>query len=233
MIDREALRAEVLRVHARYVSEVVEALGFCPWAAVARRQGRVRTVAILGESPTLESVLEDLRALERDDNTDIGLLVLPEVVIGRVEFQHFAARVRAGYESVRAADGFAIADFHPDAAPDLASPARLVPFIRRSPDPTLQLVRRSTLDAARRGEPSGTKFVDADSLAQSLEPLPPENEPVHARLARENLDLVQHLGVEHVTAVLDDIQRDRDLSYQRLGIAPPPWSPMRRGTSRV
>lgn len=236
MIDREALRREALRVHARYSREVVEALGFCPWAAAARRQGRVRTRVLLGNPAELEPTVQEVRALTRDRAADIGLLVFPELALGRFDFQHFAARVREQYERGGEVepDGFAIADFHPDAAPDLGSPARLVPFIRRSPDPTLQLVRHSALEVARRGERPGTRFVDAGAVARGeVEEWHERGEPLHARLARENFETVEREGVEQVAAVLDDILRDRDLSYERLGLTPPVWSPLHRTAEQM
>jgi hypothetical protein len=225
MVDREALRAEVLRVHLRYAREVVEALGFCPWAAGARAEGRVQTRVVFGRDPDLAQTLHEVESLEYEESADIGLIVFPELTADRVAFQHFGARVREQNEqrTGRGRAPFAIADFHPDAEPDLASAERLVAFIRRSPDPTLQLLRRSTLDAVRRGEQPGTRFVDPAQLAE-VDLARHRPEPIHQRLARANLQTVQQLGIDRVAALLDDIQRDRDRSYARLGAAPPPWS---------
>jgi hypothetical protein len=233
MLDLPALREETLRIHARYSIEIVEAMGFCPWAAAARSAGKVRTLVVFGQQPDAEQACLHVRAIARDENTDIGLLIFPELVLSRLDFQHFAARVRERYErpGMREPDGFALADFHPDAAPNLDSAALLVPFIRRSPDPTLQLVRHSALEAARRGELSGTRFVDASTLAHSGLETPAESTaPLHTRLAQANLKTVLRIGVEHVAARLDDILCDRDYSYGRLGLPPPPWSPLHRSS---
>jgi hypothetical protein len=221
-IDRDALRAQALRVHARYAIEVVEALGFCPWARAAREQGRVYTRILLDDESTPARAIDRVSELERDAGCEIGLLVFPQLELSRVAFQHFAAAVRAGYEPLAGSEPFAIADFHPDAAPNLASPAELVAFIRRSPDPTLQLVRRSTLAAVRLSEGPGTRFVDlstwSPNAAHSAQPA-----PLHERVASANLRQVQSLGIEHVLALLSAIERDRDASYARLGLSPPPW----------
>jgi hypothetical protein len=225
MVDREALRAEVLRVHLRYAQEIVEALGFCPWAAGARAEGRVQTRIVFGRDPDLAQTLHEVESLEYEETADIGLIVFPELTADRVAFQHFGARVREQNEqrTGRGRAPFAIADFHPDAEPDLASGERLVAFIRRSPDPTLQLLRRSTLDAVRRGEQPGTRFVDPARLA-AVDLARDRPEPIHQRIARANLQTVQRLGIDRIAALLDDILRDRDRSYARLGAAPPPWS---------
>jgi hypothetical protein len=223
MEDGNALRAQALRVHQRYTREVVEALGFCPWAAGARAAGRVHTRVVLGSELDLQRTLDELHALERDETADIGLLVFPEANAGRLPFQHWSARLREQVEE-RAGRGrtvFAIADFHPEAEADLGSPERLVAFIRRSPDPTLQLVRRSVLDAVRGGASAGTRFVDPALLGEG--DLAPRRESIQERIARANLETVERLGIARVTAVIDDILLDRDRSYTQLGVPPPPW----------
>jgi hypothetical protein len=49
-------------------------------------------------------------------------------------------------------------------------------------------------------------------------------ESPYARIARANLETVSRVGVERVSVVLEDILRDRNASYGRCGLAPPPWS---------
>jgi hypothetical protein len=222
VIDREALRREAQRVQLRYSIEVVEAFDFCPWARSARETGRVRTVVLFGSEPATSNVVAVVRGLGADPQPEIGLLLFPELVLGRVAFQHLAAAVRARLE----AEGdrtFAIADFHPDAELDLASPERLVAFVRRSPDPTLQLVRRSALDAARLTPDSGTRFLDPAQLARAAATAGSEVEPVHARIARNNQRTVAG-ETARVAAVLDEISRDRNQSYAALGLPQPPWA---------
>lgn len=235
MIDRDALRAEALRIHLRYSIEVIEALGFCPWAHAARVAGRVRTIVVFGNPQDTagtfhEQILREIDAIEDDENVDVGLLVFPELTLSRLAFQHLAARVRADYAERRSRtqQSFAIADFHPDVEPDLAAPERLVPFIRKSPDPTFQLIRHAALDATRLGSP-GSRFVDTSMLsALELGAKLDHTEPLHARLARANLLAVQCLGVAQVQALLAEISRDRDESYTRLGVPRPPWSAQRQ-----
>ncbi len=220
---REALRREAVRVHARYAGEVIEALNFCPFAAAARAAGRVQTRVLFGPEPSLDETLHEMDSLEHDESAEIGFLVYPELELTRVGFQHFAARVRERDEARRGrgATPFAVADFHPDAEPDMAAPEKLVAFIRRSPDPLLQLLRRTAL-ASVRGPDQGTRFVDP---AQLLDPdfAPAAAEPLHERIARANHRTVQRLGIAHVRAALDDILADRDRSYARLGLEPPPF----------
>ena len=222
MVDGDALRAEALRIHTRYAVELVEGLGFCPWARVAREQGRVATRILLEHESALERVVEQVCALECDPQWEIGLLVFPQLPLGRLAFQHFAAAVRAGYDAQAGPGRFAIADFHPDAAPKLDSAAELVPFIRRSPDPTLQLVRLTAIADVRLGDEPGTRFVDPSAWSFERAQAAPAP-PLHERLASANLRQVQALGVEHVLALFATIERDRDDSYARLGVPPAPW----------
>lgn len=232
MIDGEALRAEALRIHARYSVELVEGLGFCPWARAAREQGQVTTRVLLEHESAPAQVVEQVRALERDTRCEIGLLVFPQLLLGRIAFQHFAAEVRAQYDAGAGDTRFAIADFHPDAAPKLDSPAALVPFIRRSPDPTLQLVRLRAIAQVRLNDEQGTRFVDPSAWSVEHARRAPAP-PLHERLASANLRQVEALGLEHVLALFTAIERDRDTSYARLGLPAPPWRSAETSTTRV
>lgn len=219
----ERLRAEAVRVYRRYAIEIVEAMDFCPWAAKARRDGVVRESVILERGEPLEAALAAAEAVAGDAAIEIGLLIFPRVTLDRLAFERFVGRVRELDATRRAPRPIplAMAAFHPDAQADLASPARLTPFVRRTPDPTLQLVRQSTLDAVRRNEQAGTAFfdaaklaaLDADAIEALLEPAPP---PLHERVSRQNLQQVRALGVAEIERVLADIRADRDRSYAGL-----------------
>lgn len=211
----EALRAQALRLYERYQREFVEALGICPWAERARREGRVRPRVVLDADADVERTVAAVRAFGEDTSIEIGLLIFPRLALARVPFEQFVGRVRER----DAEDGpitMALAAFHPEAPADVTEPGRLVPFLRRTPDPTIQVVRLAVLDRVRRHGNHGTGFVDPSMLdpARLLEE--PAPLPLHERLAETNLERVRELGVEHVKAVLDDIQRDRDASYARL-----------------
>ena len=214
-MDRE-LEREALRVYRRYSTEVVEALGICPWAAKARRDGRVRERVI--ETPVIDvrGTVAAVREIDRDAPADIGLLIFPRLSIDRVGFERFVARVREVYGEGDANVEMALAAFHPDAHADLAGPERLIPFLRRTPDPTIQLVRRSVLASVRRAHGHGTGFLDPRhlDLGRLFEGDP--KIPLHERVAQQNLATVQSMGVERLAAILDDIRRDRDESYARL-----------------
>jgi hypothetical protein len=107
---------------------------------------------------------------------------------------------------------FVMAAFHPDASPDLAGAERLIPFLRRTPDPTLQLLRTTEVERVRSGSPQGTQFFDA-SVHDAFTESPP---PLRERIARANLATAQRLGIDELTRRLDEIRRDRDDAYRSL-----------------
>lgn len=218
----EALEAEALRVYARYQVEVVEALRLCPWAEPARRAGRVRQRVVLDASPGPARLLAELDAFADDPGVDIGLVLLPRVRAGRADFERMVARLRE-FDRQRALEGgpavrMAMAAFHPDAEPDLRSAERLVPFLRRTPDPTIQLVRRAALDDLRaRDRAHGTAMVDPASIDLAAFLATPPHKALHERVAEHNRETVQALGVEEVERRLADIRADRDAAYAALG----------------
>jgi hypothetical protein len=219
--DSERLEAEACRLFLRYAIEIVERHGLCPWAAAARAEGRVRLEVVRGATPSVATTLVRVDAVERDANADVGVLIFPELTLDRVSFQRFAAWLRKA-DAERRPPGetvLAMADFHPHAEPDLASPERLVAFVRRTPDPVIQLVRRSALALARLAPDEGTRFVEPGlAFAQGAAALAEAVEPISARVARANHRTVERLGIESLRAALNDILDDRNRSYAALGL---------------
>lgn len=225
MAAPSTLDAEARRLFLRYAEEVVEALGLCPWAREARLAGRVR-IEVRADAD-VEHTSAAVEAIERDEAVDVGILIFPALALDRVAFRHFAAEVRERYAATATADDarMALADFHPSAEADLASPERLVSFLRRSPDPLLQLVRERVLASVRKASDVGTRFLDPDALTLAAVNGAAPVEPVSERIARANLRTVERLGVADVRARIEAIHTDRDRTYAALGLAPPPWAP--------
>jgi hypothetical protein len=210
---------EALRLYRRYQEEIVEACGLCPWAVRARLEGRVRERVLTQRDdtsvePSLEAILE-----LAESNVDVALLIYPRLTKGRTAFEHFAARVREA-DVGRWPLGqtpFVSALFHPEAAADTTEPERLIPFLRRTPDPTLQFLRAGVLDRVRSVAAQGTQFVDPRLLGKLGESTPPLRE----QIARANLATAERLGLETLTRRLDDIVRDREAAYLSLGCTLP------------
>ena len=216
--DDDALRSEALRVYRRYMVEVVEGFTLCPWAAPARRDGHVVEHVILAENQANpEQSLALLGSLAEQLRTEIALFIYPDLELDRLAFESFVRTVRER-DAARHEVGtipFAMAAFHPDARADLNEPERLIPFLRRTPDPTIQVVRVSALDRVRGSSPEGTQFFDLANLGTL--PLP-QKEPIslRQRIAQANLDTALEVGVDTLEALFQDIRRDRDESYARI-----------------
>jgi len=220
--DDDALRTEALRVYRRYAIEVVERFDLCPWAAYARRDGRVRECVILAENKANpQQSLDLLEAIEATPKTEIALFIYPDLELDRLEFEAFVRTLReqhaARYEVGEIP--FAMAAFHPTARADVVDADRLIPFLRRTPDPTIQVVRQSALERVRGHGQEGTSFIDLATLTA----LPiPQKEPIslRQRIGQQNLETALSVGVETLEAVLSDIRRARAESYPPLSGAP-------------
>jgi hypothetical protein len=200
-----ALEREARRLLARYHVEVVERFDLCPWAAPAHARGEVRVAIVDADLASAGAALD---AFVADASVVIGLVVIPRFDGDARALRRLRDVLLAG-ERARV---LALADFHPDAARDETTPDRLVPWLRRSPDPMLQAVRHETLASLRRA----TTTLDAAAQIAALagRAPPPRNDPA-AAVATANAVVVRAQG-DAVAAAFDDIARDRDATYAAL-----------------
>jgi hypothetical protein len=215
----EALRVESLRLYDRYEREIVEGLGFCPYAAGAREAGKVRVVS-LPRAVVQTDVAVAVEALAADPIVDIGIVVLPACPLDRRGFARFVADVRE-LVPARDAGSFALADFHPDPVESVARAGDLTTFARRSPDPTIQLVRMRALSQVRAKEVHGSGYMDPAEIVRLELTLgaassPPARAPLHETIADKNRATIEALGFAEVVRRIEDIHRDRELTYRRL-----------------
>jgi len=219
MSGQNDIEQETLRLNRRYLTEVVERFALCPWAPRSLQEGQVAECVFQQENPDdFAPSLARLSELEGRLEIEVALFIYPLLMLGRLDFEHFARSLRT-LDHDRHEIGqvpFALAVFHPDAIPQLDDPERLIPFLRRSPYPTLQVVRTSALDRVRGAEPDGTAYLDLDVLS-----LPSLSGPaplsLRERIARRNLATVEREGVATVESVITAILRDRDETAVRLG----------------
>jgi hypothetical protein len=208
---------EATRLHRRYLLEVVEACGLCPWALQARLTNRVRVAVLLDADDTL--LAPSIAAMDgwaADDRVEVGFLIYPRLPLRRLDFDQFTARLRNA-DTERHPLGqapFALAAFHPHAEAHVGDPERLVPFLRRTPDPCVQVVRMASLARVRGGTPEGTRFIDITRIDPAL--LESHGPPLRERIARANLETVRRMGLDELCARLDAIRSDRDATYRAL-----------------
>ena len=213
----DALAREAVRVYRRYQEEIVESLNLCPWAERARREGRVREEVVLATTLEPALALDAVQDFATDESVEIGLLLFPRLKTTATAFERFVSLLAAADAERRPIGSapFAMAAFHPNAAPDLVDPERLIPFLRRSPDPTVQLIRCASLDRVREGFHEGTAFVDIDAIAARAV-TSEDTLPLRTRIARANERTVLRVGVAEVERRLAAIMADRDAAYAGL-----------------
>jgi hypothetical protein len=205
--NREAvLTREALRLCDRYVNEIVLGFGLCPWAEPALRTGRVGRAVCLSAVPSPADCLPffDAFGAATEPVVDIGLLLFPRHAAGWAGFDSFAERVRRADRARRGSSGatplFLVAAFHPDGASGFTNSNEMLSFLRRTPDPLLQLVRADIIDGVRKTQPTASEDV-----------------------ARRNHDALVSdgsgpRGVDALDRAVRAIRADRDLSYARLGL---------------
>jgi hypothetical protein len=177
----------------RYLA-VVEAWGLCPWAEPARRAGELEIAVIRGAEITAQVDARTAGWLAAP-GFRIGLLVLPDAGLDPVALR----RVRDRLAATRPA--LAVADFHPDGGDPARAdtPARLVPLLRRSPDPMLQLVPTAALAQLAAAPPVASPGAQAAMLAGIA--AAPAADP-RARIADANAATVAARGLDRLLAEL-------------------------------
>jgi hypothetical protein len=180
-----------LRANTRYVEEVVIGWNLCPWAGGAWRTGEVARRVLADDALDVAPVLTFIDDLCAAPALAIGLVVFARASVTAAAFGTFAERVRRADRARRPTDEpapFVLAAFHPDlpVGPDFKSAGELVSFIRRAPDPTLQLVRATRLAALSR-----------------------DGRDLSADIARDNAINVEARGPSALGVLLDDIRGDR------------------------
>lgn len=215
--DEDAFVAEVLRLHQRYAEEVVEAFNICPWARRAREEGEWERPVLLQRDLAIEPSLEVIRGLEADPRaTVVAIVIYPRLAVGPRAFDEFAARVRAADQARHGGRPvYVAATFHPDYVLSDRSPAAAVPWFRRSPDPSIQLIRHAVIEEARGGG-HGKFFFDLSS--HSMDEL---RERLEKRSVTDTITADNHAlldgGRDRIAAIYRDILADRDRSYARFG----------------
>lgn len=208
----DALVREALRLHARYQREVIERFSICPWAKQARIDSRIRAHVVT--EPKCEAVeLKPLvDAWAEDAIVDVVFIIAPRFAGDAAELGDWAATIGA------LADwAFFSASFFPRAP----ASAGTIAFLRQTPDPTVQLVRRKTLESVRAQDPPHYKDI-FDLDMRDLQAEEPPRAVATAVLAHAEQTIARE-GRATLQSILDDIRNDRDTTYARLekrGLSP-------------
>lgn len=233
MTTSPSLKDETLRLYHRYQAEVVERFNLCPWAKAARLSGNAVALVCSVDTTSLLTVLDDAALLD----SDIVLLIFPDYRGSRAAFEQLVADLirQDGLRCELTSPVFAMAAFHPEASVRTAQALDLVPYLRSTPDPTIQLVRVSALERARKNEPAGTQFVDPTQLdlAQLFKDLQTAAKSAPSASGVDNSSLRQRIADANLTTWHNDghllqqcvqsILADRRDVHARFGLAPCAW----------
>lgn len=229
----------VHEVHDRYLLEVVEQMGLCPFARRSRELGRVHRPLIYDDPATPERTAARLAAVVA--GAPDAEIILLTFVRSRPEpqweharpFDTFVKTARARYDELPGPTFFMVG-FHPQSgimepgekSPRL-TPDSMVPLLRRTPDPVIQCVNAEVLDRVRyqAQQASHAKLLaEAERLdprlVAILERSVQPDSSLSADIARKNFEAVaEGDGRDRLEALLVDIHRNREAAYA------PWWSP--------
>lgn len=228
----------VHHVHDRYLKEVVEGLGLCPFARHSREQGRVhRPLFHVDEhTPEPKDVAQQVLELVRT-HADVEI-VLPTFVDprGRFEtpsaFETFTTSVREAYDALDGPVFFMVA-FHPRLSEtvDRERPLTkdsLVPLIRRTPDPVIQCVNGIVLEKARVAaqQAARRKLLEAHAddpvLRAMIERSVQTDSELSADIARANFTACgTGEGFAKLEGTIAEIKAERDAAYRGATLEPP------------
>lgn len=202
---REALAREAIRLHERYHRELIERFSVCPWAKPARADGRTRVHVVIDASCSPEELFPVLAEWAADETVDVAFVIAPRFTGDADAFADWATSIAKAHS-----DAFLTAPFYPSASDSAGS----IQFLRQTPDPTVQLVRKSRLEEIRAQDPPHyTDIFDLD-----LRELEANNAPreVAASVVAHNERMIEREGRAKIQAILDDIREDRERTYARL-----------------
>lgn len=196
------VQAALLR-NDRYLREFIEAMHICPYARTCREAGKLHREVLVDRELDALRVAARIRDLDKQPDIEIGLLIFPQVAVTAQAFERFIRDVRARYEIGRTEPiAYFVVAFHPDLPQQLKNPDMAVRFMRRSPDPTIQLVRPSAIERVRQG---------------SRDP-----EALSGHIAEAGLRAVMAAGPERVAALLASLRAQPTPASEAPPTAPPP-----------
>lgn len=204
-----AREACVRRLLDRYLIEVVEAWGLCPWAFGARQKAELAVELHWGPDCEPAVAAELARHALHQRGARVVMLVFPELRGGGPIIE--ALRDELALLVPEAG----VAAFGPHGGLDLSTPAKLVPLLRRSPDPMLQLVPFTILDELRAPLRPAELGQQARLLAGLVAPPPPS---MIDNIARRNHAVVAPDGAARLLRALTELSSDRAASYAAAGI---------------
>ncbi len=172
----------------------IETYNICPWAKPARRSGEVERYFFAWNEFFTRSNEETLQTLvdkvATQEQTVVALFIFPELSHGAKQWEQAVKRFRKTYLQAEGARRvLACAPFHPDLPYSSRTPATLVKLFRRSPHPTIQLVRLDVLRSLSEGTQSQDMYMSYEDALELLKSnAPPPRESPSQQVTRQNFE---------------------------------------------
>jgi hypothetical protein len=211
--EKHALERIALGANDRYVGEFLEAHGFCPYAKAGRERGATARHVLFVETRSLAPLAAIFSEAARG-SIEVVQVIFPLVEVAADEFARFANDATEHLNAALERPVFASAALHPELPYRTHTPNSLIPLFRRTPDPTLQWVRLTTLDGIYAGRRAGTAFVDVHELGAFLSE--PATRDLYQQIARANQATALRLGVEEVQGLLARMREDVLMRYRQV-----------------
>jgi hypothetical protein len=167
--------------------------------------GRTRAHVVTTKACSAEELVPLLSAWAEDSKLEVGFVIVPRFEGNADAFSDWAESIVEPH-----AEMFLSAPFHPSVSDSAGS----IQFLRQTPDPTVQLVRRSRLEEIRAQDPPHYRDIfeiDMNDLAKEA-----EKQPVAASVVAHNERMLEREGRAGIQAIVEDIRRDRDQTYAKL-----------------
>jgi hypothetical protein len=185
-----AFAAEVLHVHKRYATEVVQQFALCPFTRdVEVAFGKF--CVMLDREPNHDAT----RGAIVEANSPVLHVVFPLALPPANVFERFASTLTASLQGFLDSPPV-MAAFHPELVGDRGHAHRLIGLLRRSPDPFVQFIPAGNHEG-------GTVF--ATSVDDDVDAGADRSEQTFNRLRGAKLD--------ELLAIVADIRAERDRRY--------------------
>lgn len=167
-----------------WLTSIVIELNLCPFALREYRKNsiRIKSSATAMVQEVVRDLVVELSLLNKHDDIETSLLVLPNALADFYEFNDFLGFADQLISEMHFEGVFQIASFHPDYQFSGTEKDDAENFTNRSPYPILHLLRESSLDRAVKQHPDTSQI-----------PL-------------DNIELMNKLGSEHMLSLLQQCQ---------------------------
>ncbi len=213
---QEQIEAAAIDANERYILEFLEEHAFCPYSRGGRAQGQTVRFVHYASSASALPLMELMAQASKNPKWMVVQVVLPMIQVEAEAWIQFCNELTAAANAKlgTGSDVYAVAAMHPELPYSRATPAAMIPLLRRSPDPTIQWVRLDDLEALYAGRSGETRVVDLSDPATLMQG--EEQTPLFERITEANLSMAEHLGfakVEEMLASFATTTRDR---YQQI-----------------